>query len=199
MTTNWTIKSTGPLLGWVCLFNLFFGSYAAAQSNVEFRLSCKVMDNIIIAAEEGRPKRYTHYVDGFVLGDTLDFLVELRPNDSLYLRLRDTIRDKVIVGTVKSSDEIVYWSGEMDYLATSQLEVTTRLGIHKNDSINIDSDFLDDETLKLKRYYKDDWQGLLVQNREMTAQVAVLDCRASSPSNLAEITGRLKAVVKKME
>ncbi len=196
MTFNWTAKNPKALLKWACLFALFFGSSAVAQSDVGFRLSCKVMDNIVIEAEEGRSKRYTHYTDQFVVGDTLDVLVQLRPNDRLYLRLRDTLRDEVIVGGVRSSDKIQYWHTDMDYLASVDQNIGGKFGLN-NDSINIENRFPINETLKLERYYKDDWQGQLVRNSDLNAQVAVLDCRASSRSNLADITDRLKSIVKK--
>ena len=196
MTSNWTAKNPKALLKWACLFALFFGSSAVAQSDVGFRLSCKVMDNIVIEAEEGRSKRYTHYTDQFVVGDTLDVLVQLRPNDRLYLRLRDTLRDEVIVGTVKSSDEIQYYHKDMDYLSSVEPNIIGKFGLN-NDSINIEKQFPINETLQLERYYKDDWHGQLVGKSHLTAQVAVLDCRASSQNNLAEITDRLKSIVKK--
>lgn len=188
-----TVKILFTTLGLLCISS----GISFAQSQVQFRLSCKVMDNIIIEAEEGRSKRYTHYNDQFVVGDTLVVLVELRPNDSLYLRLLDPLRDEVIVGTVHNADAIRFWNTEMDYLAASTVGGVSNFGIDGNDAISIENPFPNNDRLTLKRYYKDDWQGLLSNNSELEAQVAVLDCRVSGRSNLAEITERLKARVVK--
>lgn len=187
-----TVKILFTTLGLLCISS----GISFAQSQVQFRLSCKVMDNIIIEAEEGRSKRYSHYNDQFVVGDTLVVLAELSPNDRLWVRLRDPLRDEVIVGTSHEADAIMFWN-EMDYLSASNVGGSNDFGIEGNDAILIENSFPNNERLKLKRYYKDDWQGLLSNTSELQAQVAVLDCRVAGRSNLAEITERLKARVKK--
>ena len=193
MPTDWMAKNPKDLLKWACFFTLFFGSSAVAQSVVEFRLSCKVLDNIVIEAEEGRPKRYTHYTDHFVVGDTLDVLVELRPSNGIYLRLRDPLRDEIVAGTVHSSKDIRYWDGSMDYLSNYSL-YAPRFGIDGVDGITFENGR---EQFTLSRYYKDDWQGVLLADNGLEVQVAVLDCRVSGRNTLAEITDRLKSTVKK--
>ena len=196
MTTNWTAKNPKALLKWACFFTLFLGSSVVAQSNVEFRLSCKVMDNIVIAAEEGRPQRYTHYTDQFEVGDTLDVLVELRPSNSLYLRLRDPLRDEIVTGTVASFENIRYFDQDsLDALSKDDSFRGDGFSIYGVDEIT----FFNAEEVTLRRYYRDDWQGVLLADNGLTVQVAVLDCRVSGRNNLAEITDRLKAIAIKWD
>ena len=195
MTTNWTAQNPKALLKWACFFTLFLGSSVVAQSNVEFRLSCKVMDNIVIAADEGRPQRYNHYTDQFEVGDTLDVLVELRPSNSLYLRLRDPLRDEIVAGTVASFEQIRYYDpGSLDFLADNSSELHG-FSISGVDAIEFDNG----EEVTLRRYYRDDWQGVFLADNGLTVQVAVLDCRVSGRNNLAEITDRLKAIAIKWD
>ena len=89
-----------------------------AQANIEFKLSCEVKSNIIIAAEDGKPQRYTHYDGEYVVGDTLNFMAQLKPNYTLYMRLNDPLRDEIIAGTLFDSKNIKYWNTEqMDFLS----------------------------------------------------------------------------------
>ena len=194
MTTNWTAKNPKALLKWACFATLFFGSSAVAQSAVEFGLSCKVMDNIVIEAEEGRPKRYTHYIEQFVVGDTLNFSVRLSQSNTLSLILKDTLRDNTHAVSFFSTDDMTYWD-EKDYLSDSSTSFR-RFGIERGDEITFEG--VGNEQLILSRYYRDDWQGTFTALSGMKVQVAVLDCRVSGQSNLAEITDRLKSIVKKL-
>jgi hypothetical protein len=151
-----------------------------------------------MAAEEGRPKRYTHFTDEFIVGDTLNILVTLRPNDTLWLKLEDLLRDEVLVGALHSVENIRYWDEDMDYLTNDSKDFLGKFGIEPNKSIMVENTLVPSK-IYLERYYKDDWQGLFKKGNELTAQVAILDCRVSGRSNLAEITDRLKAVVKKWD
>ena len=192
MPTDWMAKNPKALLKWACFFTLFFGSSAVAQSKVEFRLSCKVLDNIVIKAEEGRPKRYTGYSDQFVVGDTLDVLVELFSNNSLYLGLKDTLRDTTHVSSRFFPARMQY-RDDLDYVGSTSRE----FGIKRGDEITFEG--LTGGQVTLARYYRDDWQGLFLADDGLSAQVAVLDCRVSGQNNLAEITDRLKAAVKERD
>ena len=195
MTTNWTAKNPKALLKWACFFALFFGSSAVAQSTVEFGLSCKVMDNIVIEAEEGRPKRFTNYNDQFVVGDTLDFSVKLGLGNSLSFSLQDTLRDNVPVFSIFWTVDMEYGDKE-DYLSTVHT-YWRQFRIVRDDEIKFEG--FQNEQLILRRYYRDDWQGTFTKLSGMSAQVAVLDCRVSGQNNLAETTDSLKAIVKKWD
>ena len=200
MTTNWTTKTPKVFLNWASFFTLLWGSSVAAQTDVEFRLSCKVKDSIVMAAEEGRPKRYTHFTDEFGVGDTLNLLVTLRPHDTLWLKLEDPLRDEVLVNALHKAEDIRYYDTDMDYLVNLDAPGGWgKFGIETNDSIMIENRLMKPSKVYLERYYKDDWQGLFKKGDELTAQVAILDCRVSGRSNLAEITERLKARVKKWD
>lgn len=196
MTTNWTTKNPKALLKWACFFTLFLSSSVVAQSNVEFLLSCKVMDNIVMEAVEGRPQRYTHYTDQFEVGDTLDVSVRLRGFDTdvfkLYLGLKDSLRDEIIVNSLFPLENIRYLD-VADLLMQDRL-VAPGFGIEGGENISFESS---GDQLNLTRYYKDDWQGLLLVDNGLEVQVAILDCRVSGRNNLAEITDRLKANVRK--
>ena len=193
MTTNWTAKNPKALLKWACFFALFFGSSAVAQSAVEFRLSCKVMDNIVIEAEEGRPKRFNGYTDQFAVGDTLDVSVELFSNNSLSFSLLDTLRNNLHAESFFSTDDMTYWD-KGDLLSSYS---SRRFSIGRGDEITFEGGR--NEQLILRRYYRDDWQGTFTALSGMKVQAAVLDCRVSGQNNLAEITDRLKSIVKKWD
>jgi hypothetical protein len=196
MTTNWTNKNPKALLKLACLFTLFLSSSVVAQSNVEFLLSCKVMDNIVMEAVEGRPQRYTHYTDQFEVGDALDVSVRLNKFDTdvfkLYLGLEDSLRDEIIVNSLFPLEDIRYLE-VADLLMQDRL-IRLGFGIGGDESISFEGI---KEKLNLTRYYKDDWQGLLLVANALEVQVSILDCRVSGRNNLAEITDRLKVSVRK--
>jgi hypothetical protein len=198
MTTNWTNKNPKALLKLACLFTLFLSSSVVAQSNVEFLLSCKVMDSIVMEAVEGRPQRYTHYTDQFEVGDTLDVSVRLNKFDTdvfkLYLGLKDSLRDEIIVSSLFSLEDIRYLGVGVADLLMQDSSIRLGFGIGGDESIRFEGTR---EKLNLTRYYKDDWQGLLLVDNALEVQVAILDCRVSGRNNLAEITDRLKANVRK--
>jgi len=196
MTTSWAAKTPKVFLTWASFFTLLWGSSVAAQTDVEFRLSCKVKDSIVMAAEEGRPKRYSGFANEFDVGDTLHVVVNL--GSSLWLKLEDPLRDEVLVRARQRIEDIIYWDNGLDYLTNDGMNASGKFGIERNDIISIEDQYFDSSEVYLKRYYKDDWQGLFRQSTigSLTAQVAILDCRVSGRSNLAEITERLKARVK---
>ena len=88
-----------------------------AQANIEFKLSCEVKSNIIIAAQRmANLKDILHYDGEYVVGDTLNFMAQLKPNYTLYMRLNDPLRDEIIAGTLFDSKNIKYWNTEqMDF------------------------------------------------------------------------------------
>jgi hypothetical protein len=151
-----------------------------------------------MSAEEGRPKRYTHFTDEFIVGDTLHVVVYLG-SSRLWLKLEDPLRDEVLVNALQRIENIEYWDNGLDYLTNDGMNTYGKFGIKRNDSISIENQIFEPSEVYLKRYYKDDWQGLFRKTTpgSLTAQVAILDCRVSGRSNLAEITERLKATVKK--
>ena len=197
MTTSWAAKTPKVFLTWASFFTLLWGSSVAAQTDVEFRLSCKVKDSIVMAAEEGRPKRYSGFTNEFAVGDTLFVVVNL--GSSLWLKLEDPLRDEVLVNALQGIEDIQYWDNELDFLSNDGMRTRGEFRIERNDIISIENGIFNPSDVYLKRYYKDDWQGLFrkTTSGSLTAQVAILDCRVSGRSNLAEITERLKAIVKK--
>ena len=80
----------------------------------------------------------------------------------------------------------------MDYLTNTET-YGFGFGIDGVDEINFDNG----QEVTLRRYYKDDWQGVILADNGLAVQVAVLDCRVSGRNTLAEITDRLKSTVKK--
>ena len=170
-----------------------------AQANIEFRLSCEVKFNIIIAAEEGKTRSYTHYDGQFIVGDTLNFMAQLRPNYSLYMRLNDPLRDEIIAGTALSAKDIRYWNTEqMDYLSDEFNGYPSSFNIDGVDKITLDERILiQSPSVQLERYYKDDWHGIVSKNSGMEIQVAMLACRTVGRTELSEITDKLKSQVKK--
>ena len=169
-----------------------------AQANIEFRLSCEVKFNIIIAAEDGKTRSYTHYDGQFIVGDTLNFMAQLRPNYSLYMRLNDPLRDEIIAGTTLSAKDIRYWNTEqMDTLSDYDAD-SSGFNIEGVDKISLDESILTQSPyVKMERYYKDDWHGIISKNIGMEVQVAMIACRTVGRTELSEITDKLKSQVKK--
>lgn len=131
--------------------------HAEPLSEKEFFLSCKVLDQTILAVKEGKPFEYSSYEDGLKNGDTfnLDFTYESFKrldsvvgylysfsvrNEDLYslnfFSTQDLLSEEVLFFGLEGREPRVKFTDTWIYLSAMWGDIT------------------------LKRYYKDDWHLL---------------------------------------
>ena len=146
-----------------------FGVFAVELKKpleIQGEMKCKVKDQIILATEDGKSKRYLGVKDSFNTGDTIFLTYKYTeyfnvPNYLLRFNLEDKLRDEILIFMSENNRH----SSPFHTVSFS------------SDSILIRRPF--GHSLSLKRYYKNDWEGMYseVSNSEMSSHIALLDCR----------------------
>ena len=137
-----------------------------APLNLKGEMSCKVKDSVLLAVEDGKSQRYTGEKNSFNVGDTLFLNYEYteyfyKPSYVMKFQLVDKARD----GTYISVSEM------------SSIEATLGNLNFSEDTIFIKSMF--DIRLSLRRYYKNDWEGIYTAEvvGDFYVWTVALDCR----------------------
>ncbi|MGR3662329.1 MAG: hypothetical protein ACU0CA_14285 [Paracoccaceae bacterium] len=148
-------------------------SFAADHDIVEGKMDCTVKSNQVIGVEEGLPKTYSGIKDGIEVNDVLQFTYEFAPlGKSLYIYLKDNIRDRIIIEKRIEDDEIRDRSENQIYAGTTILSGALSFG---RDFIFVENVY---GNLNLQRYYKGDWEGLgTMLVGKTSVQIYTLDCR----------------------
>jgi len=166
----------------------FYGTAVYAEPPVNGSMDCKVVDQIVIAAVDGKSKRYPGVTNKFEIGDPLLFEYQTTLGD-LFLGLYDEKRTSTVINTlIDPSNAVVTFSSKSGV----GLKDSRDFGSITEERIVIRS-LLD--MLVLHRYYKGDWSGLYVRDvpsKHATQQIAVLDCRGKDDN----VTGVIKELHK---
>ena len=184
----------------VALFGVSSGSYGASYEQIKGSMDCKVKTNYIIDMVDGIPKKYSGFVDGFKVGDTLR--VEYQFNEpsamdfGIFENVENTYPDYVTRVKFTAIKDLKWVnsgnSGESYYA-----DKFGNLTFSKN-MIRLASRYYQgpDSRLVMKRYYKDDWHGTGTVEVEdtMTAQIYTIDCRPRE-NNIDTIVNFLNKIV----
>ena len=161
---------------------LFFSIYLifptclyAQDKTQEFSIQCKILDSVILSVEDGRSKRFSSYIDGYEKGDSMNiafkhtsYEYEISP-DSFNLHIYDRRYQKtsVLNAMVDADDFKVFLPDNFFYESTSSVIVLSK-NIMQIDGIG--------SGLMLKRFYRDDWEGVYTRSRERNTHVMTLSC-----------------------
>ena len=152
----------------------FVGFSALAEDSIEGLFSCVVLGTSVTSVEEGKEKRSSRYQDGVRKGETISLSYELRAENNAKYRMQFYL--KGLKGQNMGSGARV--EARDDY----QKKHYPNAIFSKNFMFNFSYDDMYIDFIRgdihLKRYYKRDWQGLIVANYGgFSAFVASLDCR----------------------
>ena len=169
------------LLTLLLLSPLAFAEEYKGPLTIEGEMRCKVKDQIILATADGKSQRYAGVENSFNVGDTLFFTYQyteyfMVPSSMLILKLQDRLRD----------ESVVYFS-EVNSRKPSSFETSSL----SSELIYITQAF--GKQLSLRRYYKNDWEGIysVAYGPEFDTWTATLDCRNEE--------GRLEELIKAYE
>ena len=163
---------------------MLLASYASA-TEFEGRMDCKVKTMRVTQIEEGIGREFSGFTDKLKVGDNVSLNYEFL-SDKVVFQLKDSSRgeDYWDLDIKKYSDGVKY------YATDEPLGVGIQVGdaqhYFSQDNIhskgfhfaNTETDFtLIDGKISLKRYYKNDWQGLYFSHYRLQIKVFTLDCR----------------------
>lgn len=158
----------------ICL--IFPPSIYAQNKTQEFSIQCKILDSVILSVEDGRSNRFGSYIDGYEKGDSMNiafkhtsYEYELSP-DSFNLHIYDRRYQKpsVLNAVVDADDFKVFLPDNFFYES-----ITSVIALSKN-TMQIDG--IGGSGLMLKRFYRDDWEGVYTRSLERSTHVMTLSC-----------------------
>ena len=165
--------------------------HASAQSDSEVNvlagnMSCKVKSNKVIEIEEGIVKEYDGWTDGFKEGDNLALQYD-HINGRFGLLIEDKIRNSnpfAMALSTESDNVGIITSFKNSYAVRKPFGIeiffSTDLIYARNGKYIDPSKSLEPpqtSSLQLKRYYKNDWQGIVTVANYFFTSVYTLDCR----------------------
>ena len=156
-----------------------FASVANSSLAEDFigRMDCEVKSNKVTSIIEGKPKEYTGYEDGFVVGDPLAITYKSVKafGKTVAFLMTDEQRDAQFAYHGFSSDYESTETNVSSYGNTAtfwSLETYFELG---QDEIRFSA--ATGAEVYLARYYKSDWHGVATFARGIMHQTVTLDCR----------------------
>ena len=171
------------ILVFISLMLSFDKPLADTSETANGSMSCKVKSNKVIRVTEGKSSVFSGFKDEVKVGDALKFEYAAttfgKKGWQYSCELKDGVRDQLyvsvhhlqLVDNISLSDEI--------RVETDRLVV---LGENYQQMISQDSIYCEgiDGNLRLKRYYKSDYEGMYIKDPspdDYTTQVIALDCR----------------------
>ncbi len=155
---------------------IFFSICANATSDKVLMLGvmkCKVTENYLVIVSDGVPATYTGYTGRIAKGDTVYINYKLYTLFGL---------EHITISLFKPGEDRSYMndiyriSERSKYFDKSWLFSVGETYLGNKDMMRSRKD---DTTLILRRYYKNDWEGVFVQNstKGLSPQITSLDCR----------------------
>jgi len=145
------------------------------REDIEFKIYCKVLDNVVIKMEDGKSNRFGGYENGVEVGDTI--FVEF---DFSNVILNEKNFYEIDVTSNIGYDNMTFRSRiKVDDFSTSTSfeDMFTFDGTHfwflSNDQIEIGG-FSGD--IKMNRYYKNDWNIIVDKGFQSSSQIISGNC-----------------------
>ena len=163
-----------------------------AMADLVGRMKCEVKSNDVITTKEGKPQKFIGYEDKFVVGDKLTITYE-NIYSTFSVEMNDPVRDDHFMTASISGDDQDRSFHKSKYsegiLLRSKGFSNPRFIISSTEfenSIFANSEIISAsnnlKSLELRRYYKNDWEGLYFSKFDLELQIAILDCRHISDS-----------------
>jgi hypothetical protein len=174
----------------ITLLLILFSTHAMAD--LVGIMKCEVKSNDVITTKEGKPQKFIGYEDKFVVGDKLTITYE-KMYSTFSVEMNDPVRDDHFMTASISGDDQDRSFHKPKYsegiLLRSKGFSNPRFIISSTEfenSIFANSEIISAsnnlKSLELRRYYKNDWEGLYFSKFNLELQIAILDCRHTSDS-----------------
>ena len=145
-----------------------------SRKPIDGEMKCKITDQIVLQVKDGKPERFTGITNQPKIGDTLNFT---------YYSLNERIR--IILKNPKkeyfnNNIPAVKGNGVKSKVIRFEEDTSVQQSLYMTeDKIGYYFSFvgLVNHHLNMKRYYKNDWEGILTNVYETQTQIISLDCR----------------------
>jgi len=159
------------IMRWLLLISTSLIASQALSSELEVRMDCTVTHQTVVRSNDGKPEIYSSYEGAFKTGDSLIFLYRQSDDQTIDAELYDFNRDYQIV--INGSSRV--------FKNENSLRGSTNNTLIYVSEDNIVVDTWDKSTLKLSRYYKNDFHGIYIGQQlglnNIESQIATFDCR----------------------
>lgn len=172
----------------VLLLNVLASTGATAYvEEIAETLNCKIKDTLVMAAEDGIPRRYNNYTDGFKENDIL----------TLQIKLKKKILRVELTRANNDAPPLLFDFFRLGDIHKSPFPGEPKLSMFSE--INRAHSYIDADTmifrpkkfnspkLDMGRYYKSDWDGTFVTSMNKQVQTAILDCRTVGQSRMDQL------------
>ena len=150
--------------------------FNANKTTLAGEMSCKITDQIIMEVKEGKPKRYSHYNNKPKVGDKLSLIYQTF-GEKIKLQLKHPLEEQfnmsINAEKVDINSKIASFYNSSETLKYFHESFTLR-----KDSLDVKYFIIAGGfSLYMKRYYKNDWEGVFTSNWGQQIQIITLDCR----------------------
>jgi hypothetical protein len=177
----------------LALVLMVFGSFGAFADSISIKgeMQCKVKDQIILKTEDGISTRYQGFAEDIKIGDTLILSYRFTNQPSVatasglsimnFNLNKETVSNSIIYGTFYEDE---FLKIEDNVLGFRQRHLDD-MRIDPSERITFSADMMHIQDvggvnkLKLRRYYKNDWEGFFTINTmdKFSNHAATLNCR----------------------
>ena len=168
------------------LFILLLTPLTQADIDRKFALTCKITDQVLLATEEGKPKRYSGFTDGLKVNDSINIDFEFNQKASVYpvYDLSLANEDFSLLATLTSSYSAEDYEGVKYTWAKKEHSLT-------EDNIYVQN--LVGETIILNRYYKNDWELMYATGSRIGFSSAIITANCMNmPTEFDEVLAVIK-------
>jgi len=178
----------------IFLFFIFFVS-SLSLAEQTFNLNCKVLDQNILAIDEGNSERFSGYKNGIKKGETFSVKFKYFPGETTFGF------SLTFPGWIKGYDHPIFdtskWWGSDSVFITEQVISFGDNNYVEHLFLGYDSIFFRNEysTYKFKRYYKNDWQLVFFFNDLFEIYSGTANCMAM-PNTYNEVLRSMREIYK---
>ena len=144
-----------------------------SRKSIDGEMKCKITDQFVLEVKDGKPARFSHITNEPKIGDTLNFTYSSY-NERMKIVLKNPQKE--------------YF--DMQIPAVKGLGMKSKVIRFKEDSVYQQSLYMTEDKigydlswaiyrshLHMKRYYKNDWEGIFTDIYESNTIIITLDCR----------------------
>ena len=168
----------------ILTFLMITASHASAE--IEGSMNCKVKSNKFITIDEGITKEYEGFKNGLLVGDMLTLkyeafldVIQLTLNNLEGSILPNPFMARLAYNDYGTNKDNKVYAHSGGYGISTPAEYKIYIGPNYISSkfMGVLNGVTSEEYLDLNRYYKNDWQGMVVKTNGLNAHVYTLDCR----------------------
>ena len=144
-----------------------------SRKSIDGEMKCKITNQIVLEVKDGKPALFSFVTGEPKIGDRLNFTYSSF-NERIKIILKNQKKEYF-----NNNIPAVKGNGVKSKVIRFEEDTSVQQSLYMTeDMIGYDFSFLGlDNHLNMKRYYKNDWEGVFTQIYETQTQIISLDCR----------------------